>query len=547
MSNIEEKKKKLRLLLKRKKLRELQAAKTSPLPQVLGNEQMTPEHEQFAQSQGELAQISNVARAATPRVPILTEGADMAAAGVRSLVEDRPYTDIRDEQRSTQGLADEQQPGIAGIGSLAGMAIPTGGLRAGIGMVAADETMKRDGDIGQTLEEAGPSLVGMAALGGAAKLAGKVGTKILGRGGSKAAQDAKVDEFINPTATQRAAPGYRERIDTLTDEVLIPAKANQAKLKREELTNILSDKKRRAGEALGEIRKTETNLSRKDLKTLLDQKRINSATEMDAVGIADYRKAAKVTLPEEYTKLSKGFEKVTADISKGEKKVQVLSTKLAKAKDGVIKVGEKSPQRTKLAIENVNRIEKEIAEEHLKIEKATEKLKRVQAQMTEIEEGKVTLDQLYKQKTNLKRKDYAGEAEGTLRDLENDLGGDALKAAKKEYGETKKLEKMARSSFGKHAVGKNSPNPHVPLGKINQAIKAVQTVLPKHKEALKLAGIKPTGKLLRNDRWSKALTEAFDRDGAKGMTGAHFILMKRDPKYNKAYNEEKKAEAEEGE
>ncbi len=66
-------------------------------------------------------------------------------------------------------------------------------------------------------------------------------------------------------------------------------------------------------------------------------------------------------------------------------------------------------------------------------------------------------------------------------------------------------------------------------------------LIREHGNQLATFGFNKASKVLSNEKWAKTLSEAADRGGVTGVSGAHFLMTQRDPEYRKAHQEDQEA------
>jgi hypothetical protein len=483
-------------------------------------------------------------------IPVVSEVGRMAGAagyaGLEKLTGDeRDFGDIYDAQREAQRAeaqaTREEYPiatagrDFAGYGALGPM-----GVTSAAGVTGADALLRTGGDVKQAGLEAGMTLATGGLLKGTGKLAAKGVDKL------KGSQRKTIERFLDPTASKLGKPEFREQIDYLTDNVLLEAKKQQSKITRDQLRDMLTAKREQAGKTLAKVREREIGLTKKEFSKNLKNLAKTADQEMDRVAKSDFTKAAKSVFPDEYRDLKKAYVLAQKSVESIDDDAARVVSALSKKK--AMAVAEKNPEAQKLLEREVSTLEKRYAAIDAKRAEKLTDLERVGEKLTEMEDGKVTLQQLYNQKKNLKRKDFAGEAESHMRKLEDAHGGAELAKAKLDYKRTSELEPMAERAAGQYAKQGSQDLPYVPLGVANKVLKAASRLLPTHKEQLKLAGIKPTSAILKNEKWVNALKAAIDRGASNSglSVGATIkILQSRDPAFRKAMQEDAEKQQEE--
>jgi len=492
-----------------------------------------------------LESVSGFVDSITPRLPVISDIGQHAAAGLSALTgeagellglsEEQDLADryrkamAGDQAREAQRM--EESPILSGAADFVGGAAVPGGLAVQAGVTGAD-TLIKSGDPMEALQAAAITGVGGKALESA--------------GGAIARGMQKLPEKFRSKGIKEA-------------ENLLP------RTKGEDIKEYGSSDLSDQAKKLYDSGLLDTKKSKGAIADAMQAKQKDLVGEMSDLASSSEASKSKLDV---YKELMKRVEGSTPEAQKA-----IESSVTKELMDPVTKQFQKEAQKLELKL-NVLRAKQAsgITVDQKLIEDTAKEL----AENKKLFEGRLSdtlnLDELRQMRVKYDKSVPASSGADSyapkkatadvFREMEDELSGgasSAYKQTKTEWSENAPIEE----SLVKSAVETNRQSlfkPSMvdsivgaglgvtvagPAGAVlgPPAVAALRNTWKNHGSQLKIVGYKKAGKLFQDPKYAN-MVKAWADSGPKALQSGHFIMMSRDPEYRKLYNEDKDLEDE---
>ena len=492
-----------------------------------------------------LESVSGFVDSITPRLPVISDIGQHAAAGLSALTgeagellglsEEQDLADryreamAGDQAREAQRI--EESPILSGAADFAGGAMVPGGLAVQAG-VAGTDTLLKSGDPMEALQAAAITGVGGKALESAGGAIAKGLSKLPEKFRSKGIKEA---ENLIPRTKGESVKEYKstdltDQAEKLFDSGLLDTK----KSKREIADAMIAKQQGLVGEMSDLATSSEASKSKLDVYKELMKRMDGQTPESQAAIEASLNKELMDPIAKQYQK----------EMQKLKLKLDVLRHKQSTG----VQVDQKMIEDTANELSKTSKLFEDKLSDTLNLD--------------ELRQMRVKYDNAVPASSGADSYAPKKATADAFREMEDELSGgasSAYKQTKTEWSENAPIEdsliksavetdrqQMFKPSMVDSVIG--IPAGMAVAGPVGGVagpplVAAARNTWKNHGSQLKIIGYKKAGKLFQDPKYSNMI-KAWADSGPKAMQAGHFIMMSRDPEYNKLYTEDKGLEDE---